>query len=66
METVNSQQVQRVWQRLQGTAPASPDPLEPLINGEWEASSACLALARRTGGKFGPLLRQLWVWALHC
>lgn len=59
METVNPQQVQRVWQRLQGAAPEPSAALDRLIREEWETSAACLALARRSGGRFGPILRQL-------
>ena len=58
METVNSQQAQRVWQRVH-TPPAQTDDTARLIAGEWETAAACTLLARRTGGKFGPQLRQL-------
>jgi hypothetical protein len=61
METVNTQQAQRVWQRVHGTQPedSTIDPLPRLIAGEWESAAACLYLARRTGGKYAPTLRQL-------
>ena len=60
METVNSQQAQRVWQRVH--APKGEpftEEIHRLSAGEWEASAACLALARRAGGKFAPALRLL-------
>lgn len=60
METVNSEQAQRVWNRVRGTAPEkSAADLEPLIAEEWEASAAYLALAKRTEGRHTALLQQL-------
>lgn len=60
METVNSEQAQRVWNRVRGTAPEKPEAtLETLITEEWEASAAYLTLAKRTGGRHAPLLQQL-------
>ena len=59
METVNSQQAQRVWQRVHNTKPDESGDLSRLIAGEWETSAACLYLARRAGGKYTPILRQL-------
>lgn len=60
METVNSQQTQRVWQRLYAqTDQSATDETGPLICGEWETSAVCTLLARRCSGKFAPQLRQL-------
>ena len=60
METVNSKQVQQVFQRMYTAKPqAEPDSLNRLIDQEWESAAFLLTLARRAGGKFSPQLRQL-------
>ena len=54
METVNSQQAQRVWQRVH-TPPAQTDDTARLIAGEWETAAACTLLARRSRSRWACL-----------
>ena len=59
MESIDEQKARQVWQRVHGTARPHIDPtaLIPLIAEETAEAAICLRLAKRLGGRGGPLLQ---------
>ena len=59
MESIDEQKARQVWQRVHGAGSPHVDPtaLIPLIMQESTDAAICLRLAKRLGGRGGPLLQ---------